>query len=88
MKFLFVAIVSAVVSGIVFSAGVYQMTRAKWYDLGVYSGTISGRSDVLDEICKYSNHGEPPTKADFYIGSKAARVSFVKQHDGYQIYCE
>jgi hypothetical protein len=88
MKLFFVAIASATISAIVFSAGVYQMTRAKWHELGVYSGAISGKANTLAEICKYSKHGKPPAKVDFFIDSKAARVSFVKQHDGFQIYCE
>ncbi len=88
MKFVIVAIVATLLSGLVTGYLVYEQTRTKWHELGRKTGQIQGKAEVMTALCKFAEQGKPPVKAGYVIAVKANQLSVIKSDDGLKLYCE
>lgn len=68
-------------------AGVYILTRGKWYDLGVASGEIQGKRQNLDSLCDLAAPGGIDAQADVQLGVKATSVTLGQRGDLVDIRC-
>ena len=68
-------------------AGVYTLTRGKWYALGMASGEIHGKSQILDQLCDLAAPGEIDAQADIQLEVKATSVTLSRHGDIVDIRC-
>lgn len=66
--------------------GAYTVTRGKWYELGMASGEIDGRSQLLDSLCGLAP-GDLDTDADVRFDVKATSVTLSRHGNGIEIRC-
>ncbi len=88
MKTVLITIGVACLATVVVSYVTYSMTRTKWYDLGQVSGKISGKAEVMEQLCLYAEKGKPKGEVQYYLDLKASRLSLVKTGQNVTLYCE
>ncbi len=68
-------------------AGIYGITRDKWHRLGIATGEVQGRLQILTRICTLATAGEPATEADLSLGAKDLGVTLERQGELVAIRC-
>lgn len=68
--------------------GGYTLTRGKWYDLGVASGEIHGRSQILASLCALAAAGDTRCGCGGRgLDVKATSVTLSRRDDRVEIRC-
>ena len=68
-------------------AGVYALTRSKWHDLGVATGEIHGKSEILNALCDLAAPGEIDAQAETRLNVKATSVTLSRRGPLIDIRC-
>jgi hypothetical protein len=87
MKLVIVGVVCAILAALASGVIVYKDTRKKWHDLGVNAGTIHGKLELMEEMCKFAVAGKVPNKVDYRLVAKDAELSIVRSGEGVILYC-
>lgn len=80
--------IGLIVGGIAGGLIAYQNTKDKWFALGVDTGIVAGRAEVMEAFCAMGNEHRSNIKADYVLEVKARRLQAVQGDGGVQIFCE
>lgn len=80
--------IGLIIGGVGAALVTYQITKEKWFALGIDAGNVAGRAEVMQAFCEMGTTQRPVLKADYVLDVKAHRLQAVRQQDGLQIFCE
>ncbi len=89
MKLAVAIIISAVLAAVIASMATFNMTKNKWYALGLENGKTTAETKIMDSLCVIATKSAPTAKAVYYLDVKASRLSVVKARGNMvALYCE